>query len=307
MPFGGDSLIALRQLRRHLTVWRLATFAALAALVLVIVGHGRVLPGRDHVARVHVGGIIVEDPKFIDMLNDLGDEKSAKAILVEIDSPGGTFVGGEAMYETLRRIAERKPVVALMGGMATSGAYMTAIAADRIYARHGTVTGSIGVILQTADITGLLGKLGIKPETVKSGPLKAQPNPMEPFDAAARAATQDVIDRLYQRFVDMVSTRRGLNGGDVKTKLADGRIFTGAQALELGLVDAIGDERAARTWLEKERGIAASLPVRDWEPDKGVDFVSAGARSIFGKTLFSERLTLDGIVAVWHPSLTPGR
>ncbi len=307
MSLGGDTVLALRRLRRHLTFWRLATVVAVALLVFLLVGEQGIIPHKDHVARVRVSGIIVEDSRVDDMLAELADDASAKAVVVEIDSPGGTFVGGEAMFDGLRRIAEKKPVVALMGGMATSGAYMTAIAADRIFARHGTVTGSIGVIMQTADVTGLLDKLGIKPETVKSGPLKAQPNPMEPFADKARAVTQEVIDELHGRFVAMVAGRRGMDAAKVKAELADGRIFTGDRALAVGLVDAIGDARAARAWLETEKGIAAGLPVIDWQPAEKFSWLRDGAESLFGKALFSERLRLDGIVTVWHPPLMTGR
>jgi len=225
-----------------------------------------------------------------------------KALIVEIDSPGGTFVGGEALYNQLRSLAREKPVVAVMGGTATSAAYMAAIGTGRVFARNGTVTGSIGVMMQTADITGMLEKLGIKPETVKSGSLKAQPNPMEPFSSAAREATEVVVGDLFAIFVDMVATRRKIDRDKVLT-LADGRVYSGRQAREAGLVDAIGGVVEARRWLEENHQINAGLPLKnldvkgDEEPWR--HFIDA----VVGKMLFSERVRLDGVLSVWQPRM----
>ena len=129
---------------------------------------------------------------------------------MRIDSPGGTVGGGEDLFRLLRRIAAKKPVVAVFGNLGTSGTYMTALGADRIFARKGSITGSIGVILQSADVTGLLEKLGVKSISVKSSPLKAQPNPMEPLSKDVRKATEALIEDLFSMFVDMVAKRRDL-------------------------------------------------------------------------------------------------
>lgn len=187
-----------------------------------------------------------------------------------------------------------------MGELATSAAYMTALGSDYIVAHDGTLTGSIGVILQTADVTGLLGKLGIKPEAIKSSPLKAQPNPFETFTPEAREATRKVVGDVYEMFVSMVGERRHLSREQLEL-VTDGSIFTGRQAKAKGLVDALGGEREARAWLEATHGIAQSLPVRDLEllgPGEELHHLIGG---IVGKALSSERLTLDGLVSVWHP------
>jgi protease-4 len=199
-------------------------------------------------------------------------------------------------------VAEAKPVVAVMDGLATSGGYMAALAADHIVAGRGTITGSIGVIFQTADITGLLDKIGVKPETFKSGPHKAQPNPFEPISPAVREATQGVVREMFGMFVDMVAERRNLDRTRVAA-IADGRIFSGRQARELGLVDALGDEAAARDWLADSRSVAKSLPVRKVALKRESDLFRNLFEDTVGKALFSERLSLDGAIAVWHPSL----
>jgi len=145
-------------------------------------------------------------------------------------------------------------------------------------------------------------KLGVKPETVKSDPLKAQPNPMEPFSPDARLMIEGVIEDMHDIFVGLVTDRRSLDREEAR-KLADGRVFTGRQALQVGLIDAIGDERDARQWLVESAGIDAGLPISDVTPHSGIEEWRDAFTAIFGKVLFSERLRLDGILALWHPHL----
>jgi protease-4 len=306
-----DALIALRRLRRHLTWWRLLTVAGFALAIFVSIRGGTVLTPDDHVARVPIEGIIVEDRQFLSMLDNIAADPSVRAVIADISSPGGTFTGGEAVYSALRRISEEKPVITVMGGLATSGAYMAAIGTDRIYAGHGTITGSVGVIMQSADVTGLMDKIGVKPEIMKSGSLKATPNPLESLSPSARDQLQTVIDALHLRFMEMVAERRGFSVDEVRRRTGDGRIMTGTAAFDAGLVDAIGDINSARGWLATERGISEDLPLIDWEPDDPLAWWRDGASSIasviFGKSLLPERLRLDGIQALWHPSMSTGR
>ncbi|MCA3244896.1 MAG: signal peptide peptidase SppA [Azospirillum sp.] len=295
-----------RRVRRSRSFWRAA--AILLGVGVVAVAVGRTDLAREYspyVAELRVAGMILEDQTRLEALEETMSRHSAKALLVRIDSPGGTVVGGESLFRTLREIAAEKPVVAVMGEMAASGGYMVALGADRIFAREGTITGSIGVILQTTEITGLLEKLGVSAEAIKSAPLKASPSPFERLTPDARAATQGLVDDMYAMFVDMVADRRGLDADKAKT-LADGRVYTGRQAVANGLVDAIGGVNEARAWLE-EKGVSADLPLREirvWrEEDWLGGLARAGIRAVFGKTYLPERLTLDGLVAVWHPDL----
>ncbi|MBT4941125.1 MAG: signal peptide peptidase SppA, partial [Rhodospirillaceae bacterium] len=246
--------------------------------------------------------VIVDDQDRSNALLKVAKNKSVKALVVHINSPGGTVVGGEALYIHLRKVAEKIPVVAVMGDLATSAGYMTAIAADHIIARQSTVTGSIGVIMQTTDITGLLGKIGIKPEAIKSAPLKASPNPLEPMSENARAAAQNVVTDMFDMFVDMVAERRNM---DKKTaiKLADGRVYTGRQAIKNGLIDGIGGEREALEWLSKTKKISRNLPLREVKIHRERNFWGKTLDDVFGKTLISERLRLDGLISLWHPNL----
>lgn len=302
MSLDSDLFFDRRRLKRQLTFWRLATLAALVAVAVVWAAGTEGVADKDHVARLTVSGIILDDPDRLAALDRVLGDPHAKALVIDIDSPGGTFVGGEALYEKLRRVAARKPVIAVMGGVATSAGYMVALAADRILARRGTLTGSIGVILQTADVTELLAKIGVKPEVFKSGPLKAQPNPFEKLDEAGRAATRDILMDLYDQFVAMVVERRGMTR-DAVLKLADGRVFSGRAALGNGLIDGLGAEPEARAWLAGARKVAKDLPIRDVRYGKEAfpwrDLLTAQ----FQKALFSERLSLDGVVSLWHPSM----
>jgi len=190
------------------------------------------------------------------MFEEIADDPDVEALIVNITSPGGTFGGGEAYFKVLRQISDSKPVVAIMGDLATSGAYMTAIAADRIYASRGTITGSVGVIMQSANITGLLDKLGIEPEIIKSGPAKAVPNPMEQLSPDSRAQLQGIIDELQGMFLQMVSDRRGQSVAELNAVIGDGRILTGTAAADAGLIDEVGDENDARLWLQSAHDVS---------------------------------------------------
>ena len=302
MSLDADYVVERRRLKRRLTFWRVLGVVALVAAVVAAAGRFDLRRQQDHVAQIAIGGLILDDPARDEALKEVADDDKVKALLVKIDTPGGTYVGGEALYESLRRVGEKKPVVAIMGTTATSAGYMSALGSDHIVARSSTLTGSIGVILQTADVTGLLDKIGIKSVVVKSGPLKAQPNPLEKFLPAARKATEAIIADYFDMFVTLVAERRSLSREQV-LKLADGRIFSGRQAKKAGLVDALGAEPEARKWLSETHKIADSLPVKEvkvkHEDEPWRDLFD----SMIGKVMFSERLSLDGVIALWHPDL----
>ncbi len=299
MSLEPDYLVDRRRLKRRLGVWRLVTVAAILAVVLL--GLNRIgVVGRDYVARLVVDGVITDDLERDEALAVIAQDHRAKALIVRINSPGGTVVGGEALYRRLRLVSETKPVVAVMGEVATSAAYMTALGSDHIIGREGTVTGSIGVLLQTANITGLLDRIGVETESVKSAPLKAQPNPLEEMSPQAREAIEQVVQDMFTMFVGIVQERRNFSPEQVM-EVADGRIFTGRQALGNGLIDGIGSELDARRWLADTRDVPTTLPVRELDEDGTVVWVRRRIDSLFGKSLLPEILRLDGLVSVWHP------
>ena len=300
MSLAPDVLVDRRRLKRQLTAWRI--LAILLGLAVVIVGVGRFsgVFEQQRIARLTVDGLILTDETRNRLLDLIAEDEKIAALVVHVNSPGGSVVGGEDLYNGLRRVGSQKPVAVVMGTVATSAGYMTAIAGDRIFARESTLTGSIGVLLQTTDVTQLLEKLGVSAEAIKSSPLKAQPSPLEPLTDAARAATRELVADMYTFFVDLVADRRALQR-EAALRLADGRVFTGRQAVGNGLIDEIGDEQAARNWLEAAHGIGRNVPIEDVDSDEANFLLTDFATSLIEKSLISKALSLDGLISVWHP------
>ncbi len=302
MSLDADLLADRRRLRRRLTLWRaLAILAVFGALGLVATLRGTDgLPGGRHVLRLPVSGFIAEDRRVVQALDRAAGDAQVAAVIVAIDSPGGTMAGGEALHAALRRVAERKPVVAVMGATAASAGYMAALPAHRVIARESTVTGSIGVLMQSFDLSELLERAGVRSQAIASGPLKDQPSLFRPLTAEGRAALERVIQDLHTQFVDMVAAGRRMEPGRARA-LADGRVFTGRQALQAGLVDAIGGEREARAWLAAEREVPENLPVRDVETRGTAERLISRATESVMKSLLSEWLGVDAPRALWQP------
>lgn len=312
-----DLLVDRRILRRKLTFWRVALFAVLA---LVIIGIGMRATGRDglpggkHIARLAIEGVITGDHDTLKLIRDIGASHSAEAVIVSIESPGGTTTGAERLYNELRRVAEKKPVVAVVGTMAASGGYIAAMGTDRIFAEGNSLVGSIGVLFQFPNFTKLLDTVGVSVESVKSSPLKAAPSGVEPTSPEARAALAALVTDSFDWFKGLVKGRRQLDDAQL-ARVSDGRVFTGRQGLDLKLVDAIGGEREAIAWLEREKKIDRNLPVRDWKKDRsferlGILGVSAGLLQGLGLdrlaaplerlAAFGDARLLDGLVSVWQ-------
>lgn len=318
MGLDAESVIERRRLKRRVRIWRIAA-VVLGLLFLGIIFFGdRQMAGSPgilpHVARINISGVITDDRKMLDLIDRVGKSDQVKAVILDINSPGGTTTGGEAMYDAILRLAEKKPVVATCGTLATSAAYIVALATDRIFVYGNTITGSVGVIFQWANVTELLKTLGIAVEEVKSGPLKAVPNPFEPTDHRAREMTEEMVEDAKVWFVDLVRTRRKIQLSGVPG-LTDGRIYSGRQAVNYQLVDQIGDERAALAWLSKERGIPEGLRVRQWKPKEDsaglFGWLLASTATLVGlpgnhiAAVLAETtatLNLDGLVSVWHPA-----
>jgi protease-4 len=259
---------------RRSAFWRGFGVAAVLALLLVgFVGSGDIAAVGDHVARYEVAGLITDDPARDEQLAELADDDSARALLLRINSPGGTTAGSEALFASLRAVAAKKPVVAVMGELAASGGYIAALGADHIVARGNTLTGSIGVIMEYPDLTGVMERLGIELETVRSSELKAEPSPFRPTNPAARARDQAMVAESYAWFRGLVGDRRDLSGSALDA-VANGGVFTGRTALDNGLIDEIGGEEQALDWLESRQSGLAELPVRDWEVERDEPFIA---------------------------------
>jgi protease IV len=324
MSLDADIIVDRRRMRRKLTFWRVAA-VVIAICAVIAAGAALRAPGTSMltggtgsaIARVTITGFIRTDQDRVEALDRLGRSR-APAVIVHVNSPGGTASGAEQLYDALMRLRERKPVVVVVDGLAASGAYITAIASDHIVALESALVGSIGVLVQYPNFTDLLKTIGVKVEEIKSTPLKAAPNGFEPTSPEARAALEAVILDTYDWFRKLVQTRRQLDDAALD-KVADGRVFTGRQSLALKLVDELGDESTALTWLQKERKIDPKTPVRNYRlHDRLSDLpflhtaaigvldaigLSAFARRLeqWGMLQAVERLNLDGLLALWHP------
>ena len=294
-----DYIVDRRRLKRRLSLWRILAILVLAFLVITSIANTK---SGNYIARLSVTGLIIDDIEREYALKSLKEDDEALALIVRIDSPGGTIVGGENLYYQLKDFSQEKPVVAVMGSTATSAGYMIALGADYLIAREGSLTGSIGVLLQTADVTSLLEKIGIKPEVIKSGPFKAQPNPFEKTTQAARDTIESVVLDMYAVFVDIVAERRKMSPEAVRA-LADGRVYSGRQALANGLIDAIGSENEALDWLHKTRKIPPNLSVNDVIIERSGQSWRKIVNMLVGEALFSERLNLDGLFSLWQSKL----
>jgi protease IV len=324
MSLDADTIVDRRRMRRKLTFWRvLAVLVAICAVVAV--GAALRAPGTSvltgapgsSIARVTITGLIRSDQERVEALERLGKSR-ARAVIVHVNSPGGTTAGSEQLHDSLARLKEKKPLVVVVDGLAASGGYITAIAADHIIALETSLVGSIGVLFQYPNVTDLLKTLGVKIEEIKSSPLKAAPNGFEPTSPEARAAIESIVSDSYAWFKNMVKTRRHLDDATLE-RVTDGRVFTGRQGLALKLIDEIGDERTAIAWLAKEKNIDPNTPVRDYRlRDRfgdlpflhtavvaTLDAVGLGslARRLeeWGAVQAMERLNLDGLLALWHP------
>ena len=268
MTVESEMLVERRQVRQRLTLWRLlaVVFGLFALLSLVVKGGADGSVRAEHIARVTISGMILDDAKQQKLLKELQDSDKVKAVVLRINSPGGTTTGGEALYLRIRELAGEKPVVAVFGTVAASAAYMAGIGADHIVTRGSTITGSVGVIVQWPDVSKMMGKLGIEMQELKSGKLKATPTPFKTASKEDLGPMTELVDDTFKWFVNLVATRRKLEVSNVPG-LADGRVYTGRQAVKYGLADEIGGEDEAIAWLVREKKLDKKLPVVAREPE----------------------------------------
>ena len=221
-------------------------------------------PTGAHIARITIDGVITQDRHREEVLAKIAADDDVKALIVLINSPGGTVVGSEILYDSLRAVAAKKPVVAEMAGMAASGGYMAALGADYIVAHSNTVTGSIGVIMEYPDMSGLLDQVGVQMQVVRSSEIKGGVSPFRAANPEEVAAQQAMIEETFQWFKSLVAERRNLSGtalDDVTT----GGVFTGRKAVKNGLIDELGGDAEARSYLESVTQTLTELKVEDWD------------------------------------------
>src|ERR1700744_2320779 len=325
MSLDSDVIVDRRRIRRKLTFWRvLAVIIAIGAIAVIGTlaspGGRSAFTTTGSIARINIEGLIRSDQERVEALERL-EKSPAAAVVVHINSPGGTTAGSEQLYDSLVRLKAKKPLVVVVEGLCASGGYITAIAADHIIAQQTSLVGSIGVLFQIPNVSELLKTVGVKVEEVKSSPLKAAPNGFEPTSPEARDALDALVKDSYAWFKGLVKDRRGMDDA-LLAKVADGRVFTGRQAVELKLIDQLGDEKTAIAWLEAEKGVKKDLPVRDYKlsPRFGdltflrtaasVTLEALGLGTIAhqleqaGLAQAVDRLSLDGMLALWQPAGT---
>lgn len=307
-----EDVIDRRNLRRKLSFWRIMALAvtALAIIAVSTLGVDKFGTGTgNHIARIPIDGTILNDRELVQRIKDAAEDDAVKAIIIAIDSPGGTTVGGEVLHEAVTNAKSKKPVVAEVATMAASAGYMIAAATDHIVARESSIIGSIGVLMQMPNVSGLMQKIGISIDEVKSSPLKAEPSMLNPTTPNELAMIDRMIKDSYNWFVDLVVKDRKMTKAEVLA-LADGSVFTGRQAKANKLVDALGGEDAVRAYF-KTRNIKDNLEIIDWKPPAQEPF------GIFGKLAENTALApfvlerfmqasghdamfLDGLISVWQ-------
>jgi protease-4 len=323
MSLDADLIVDRRRMRRKLSFWRVATFAliaiGIAGAAALATNRTSAFGVRPYIARLTISGLIRGDQNRAEQLDRLAKSTVARAVIVHVDSPGGTTAGSEQLFTALSRLREKKPLVVVVDSLAASGGYITALAGDHIVAQQTSLVGSIGVLFQFPNVADLLGKLGVKVESVKSTPLKAAPDGFEPTSPEARAALDSIIQDSYSWFKALVQDRRHLTDAQLQVAV-DGRVFTGHQAVDLKLIDELGDERAALAWLGKEKNVDTNLPVRDYDLHSrfsDLRFLHAAVSMVldaiglgtlaehfeqWSATGAVQRINLDGLLALWHPA-----
>jgi protease-4 len=327
MSFDADAIVDRRRMRRKLTFWRVS---AILIVLVAVVGAGfalvpgsRLMPQASYIARIKISGLIRGNQDRVEALDRLAKSR-ARAVIVHLDSPGGTTAGSEQLYTSLRELRAKKPMVVVVDGLAASGAYIAALSSEHIIAQDTSLVGSIGVLFQFPNFTEVLKTIGVKMEEVKSSPLKAAPNGFEPTSPEARAAIEAIVIDSYAWFKGLVKDNRGMDDAQL-TKVADGRVFTGRQAVGLKLIDALGNEKTALAWLEKEKKVPANTTVRDVSLEPRYSdlpflhvaaylaswgFQAMGLTGVaqrieeWGGSQAFERLNLDGLLALWHPPVS---
>lgn len=243
-------------------------------LFLVISGLAGMLSGQEggiarspHLVEIRISGPIMDPETPVELLEEARQRSGAKGVVLRVDSPGGGVGASQALYDAVRRLAEEKPVAVSMGSMAASGGYMAALGGDRIFALDSTLTGSIGVIMMSSGFHELLDRWGVEPRIIKSGQYKDSGTPMRAMTPEDRKYLQSMVDELHGQFVDLVAERRGMEPEAVR-QVADGRVFSGRQARQRGLVDALGSRYDAEAWLRKEAGLAEDVPLKTLRPER---------------------------------------
>lgn len=303
MTFLGDAFVENLRLRRSLTFWKLGAFAVFA---LFLVGGGCFFRegslnafSSPYIARVSLSGTIDQEMVRGSLLGSLEKNRKVNAIILHIDSGGGGAAASEALYNSVKRVSQFKPVVVVVDGMMASGAYMVAMAAQHIVAQNTSIVGSVGMILQSLNLYEVGKKIGVKVDIVRSGRLKAFPSVLEEFSEEARSALQHSVMLANDYFLSMVTEGRNITDPNVMAQIATGRVFLGREALDFALVDEIGDEINAVEWL-KARGITGSVKDLGFISSRHITLDKVSSSSLFSKlAVIFDSISPSGLIAAF--------
>ncbi len=235
--------------------------------------------GKPKIGILEVKGLIVEAEEYLSAVKEFMSRSDIKGVLVRIDSPGGAIGPTQEVYEELKKLRKLKPVYVSMGGISASGGYYLALAGEKIFANPGTITGSIGVLIEIPNLEKLLDKLGIKGEVIKSGEYKDTGTIFRSLTPKERQYLEDKVKQLHQQFIKVVAMERSLPIEKVEV-LADGRIYTGEEAKKLGLIDELGNYHTALEELKKRLGL------------KEIGVISLPRKKSFWERLLEEKSSL---------------
>ncbi len=269
MNISPDYLIERKRNKFQLAKWKIICLLLISAIIFIV--GNKIFTNKnisylskdmsgDYIANILLEEIIYDDLSRVKKLEKIAVDKNVKAVIIHINSPGGSVVGSEMLYNSFRKIAKNKPVVVIMDSVAASGGYLIALGGDYIIAHNGTITGSIGVLMEMPEITELAERVGIKFNHFKSNPLKANPSFTEKLNSEAEKAVMDNIYDVYDYFTELVSKRRNLDLDFVR-KIADGRVYSAKLAMQYKLIDEIGNEDSAIKWLEEKKDIPKNLKI----------------------------------------------
>lgn len=302
---------ALKKMR----FWRLITFLV-AVLALIVIGSvlqnkassSSGLLSEAHIARIHIEGMIMDEDDYIKKIDEITENEDVKAVIIRVNSPGGTTVDSDILYQSLRRLSQKKPTVTQIHNVAASGGYIVSMASDYIIANGNSITGSVGVIMQVPEASELMKKIGVSITEIKTSPLKGEPTPYAPLQGQARDNIKAMVDDSFQWFLGVVKERRNMSDQNFK-QATNGGVFTGRQAVKLGLIDSIGNEKTALNWLKTKHKVDDSLEIIDIHKPVEEDemlfphILSSITEYFFGFSLKNKTqplLLVDGLLTVWH-------
>jgi protease-4 len=301
-----DTIIERKYLRKKLSFWRTITIIIIAIAVLSSIGNvaGSKISGfgKKYIARITIDDVIDRDTEREELLRELADDKNAVAVILTLNSPGGSAVGGETLYKSIKELNSKKPVVTVMDSIATSAAYLAPMGTRQIFAQQGTITGSIGVIMQMPNVKELTDKLGVKFDFIKTSPLKGSPIPFEDRNPEALAVLDKMVQDFYKYFIAVVATERKLPPEEV-IKLANGSVYSGAEAHKLKLVDQIGGEPEAIKWLIENEKLAKNIKVEDYDlkkPETPFENFAGALTGLKNLSLVPASMKLKGMVSIWQ-------